>query len=165
MTLQTTVTASIRATQTNPIDVGTPIFSFDDTTKIALDDGTGANQAAKMWTDTRTIAASGTDSLDLAATLADAFGSVLTFATVKAIKVSAKSTNTNNVVVGGAGSNTFIGMFADPTDKINVKPGGVFLWCAPGTGATVTASTGDILLVANSAGGTSVDYTIEIIGT
>ena len=35
----------------------------------------------------------------------------------------------------------------------------------PTTGATVTASTGDILLVANSSSGSSVTYDIVIIGT
>ena len=36
--------------------------------------------------------------------------------------------------------------------------------CA-GTGVTVTAGTGDIIQVVNSAGGTSITYDIIVIGT
>lgn len=127
--------------------------------------GSATNQAQKVWVSQRTLTASSTENLDLAGVLTDSFGTTLTFATVKAIYVKAAAGNTNNVVVGGAGSNTFVGVFSDATDKIAVKPGGAFMWFAPGTGATVTAGTGDILLVANSAGSTSVTYDIAIIGT
>lgn len=77
----------------------------------------------------------------------------------------AAAANTNNVVVGGAASNGFINWVGDATDVINVRPGGVFMLVAPdSTAYAVTASTGDILKVANSSSGTSVTYTIVIIG-
>lgn len=164
MTLATTITASIKATQSGTPDLGTSIAALDKTVKILLADGVLANQATKVFADTRTLAASATENIDVNGVLFDSFNTAVTLTAVKALLIAAKSTNTNNVIVGGAASNGLLGIFNDPTDKIIVKPGGAFLWCAPATGATVTPATGDILLVANSAGGTAVDYDIIVIG-
>ena len=62
-------------------------------------------------------------------------------------------------------SEYFINWVGDPTDKISVRPGGAFILIAPdATGYAVTAATGDLLKIANSAGTTSVTYDIIIIG-
>lgn len=154
----------LSGTQTGTNDLTTPTETYALSTSVDYTSGTGTNQMTKVWQDTRTITASNTENLDLAGGLTDSFGNVLTFTAIKYIRVTALSTNTNNVVLGGAAANTFVGMFDDATDKIRVKPGGRFVWEAPGTGATVTAGTGDILLVANSGAGTSVVYDIVIGG-
>lgn len=146
-------------------DLGTPQIRFAQGALNRFTEGTTANKADKLFADTRTISASSTENLDLAGTLTDPFGASLTFVTVKAIYIKASTANTNNVCVGGAASNGFVGPFADATDKMCVKPGGVLLITAPATGWTVTASTGDILLVANSSSGTSVSYDVIIFGT
>lgn len=159
------LSAQLQGVYTGANDLGTVSFSFNKRGLNRLTEGTAANKADKLFADTRTLSASATENLDLAGTLTDPFGATLTFATVKAIYIQASSSNTNNVCVGGAGSNTFAGPFDDATDKVCVKPGGVLLITAPGTGWTVTASTGDILLVANSGSGTSVTYDVVIIGT
>jgi hypothetical protein len=125
--------------------------------------GTGAGQGDLVFSDTRTIAASGTDNLDLAGGVTDTFGSTVTFVDVKAIIVRASAANTNDVQIGGAGSNPFVGPMGG-TGVTTLKPGGFVCWVNPGAGWTVTPSTGDILKVANSAGGTSVDYDIIIVG-
>jgi hypothetical protein len=54
------------------------------------------------------------------------------------------------------GANTFVGPFNDATDASVLKPGDKAVFVSR-TGWTVTASTGDILKVANGAGG-SVNY-------
>lgn len=148
-------------------DLGSPTFNLNlaQQPQFSFASGTGDNQVNAIWSDTRSLSASGTENLDLAGSLTDAFGSTLTFLTVKGIQVCADSGNTNNVLVGGAASNTLLGVFDDATDILRVKPGGCLSWIAPKTGATVTASTGDILKVANSTSGSSVTYSIFIIGT
>jgi hypothetical protein len=74
-------------------------------------------------------------------------------------------TNTNNVLVGGAASNAWVGWVGDVTDVVKVKPGGTFVWIAPDVnGGAVTAATGDLLKVANSSSGTSITYDVIIIG-
>lgn len=130
-----------------------------------LADGTGNNQASKVWRSTRQLAASANESLDLAGVLTDALGAVITFATIKVILVFAKATNTNDVILGNAASNQFVGPFGAAAHTAAVRPGGAAAFFAPKTGWTVTAGTGDLLKVLNGGGSTVVDYDIVIAGT
>lgn len=166
MALTSNVSVSLTATQTTALDLGTATFAPALNAALALASGTGADQADKIWTDTRTLTASATEDLDLAGTLTDAFGATVTFVKVKAIVVSAAAANTNDVVVGGA-SATQLGIFSDASDKVPVKPGGFFVLAAPGAAGlcTVGAGSTDLLKVANSAGSTGVTYSIAVIGT
>jgi hypothetical protein len=159
------ISAGVNGTYTGTNDLGTPSFRLQTRALNRLTEGTTSNKADKLFSDTRTISASSSENLDMAGTLTDPFGVTLTFATVKAIYVKASSANTNNVCVGGAASNGFLGPFSDATDIACVKPGGVLLITAPATGWTVTATTGDLLKVANSSSGSSVSYDVVIIGT
>lgn len=144
--------------------IGTPTFSLNVENVLPLAPGAGAGKADRLYAGERTLAASATENLDLAGGLTDPLGAALTFVKVKAILVTASASNTNNVVVGGAGSNGFLGPFADATDKVVIPPGGAVLLTAPVAGWTVTPSTGDLLLVANSSSGTTVTYKVVIIG-
>lgn len=150
---------------TSPLDLSTPLDNMVKTIRHTFASGTGDDAADMMWHDQRTLTASASENLDLAGSLSNAFGSTQTFATVKAILVYAASGNTNNVNVSAEGTNGVPGIFLALGDGVAVKPDGLFVWLAPNTGATVTASTGDLLVVANSAGTTSVTFDIVIIGT
>jgi len=141
---------------------GTPSFRFNLGDLTQLSPGTGVGFADKLYYAQRTIAASSTENLDLAGALTDPLGATITCAKVKSLTFVAAAGNTNSVVVGGAGSNTFVGPFADATDKISIPPGGAITLTHPGAGWTVTASTGDILLVANSSSGSGVTYDVLI---
>jgi hypothetical protein len=165
MSLTTKLRAGITASQTSPLDLGTPAFSLSKIATLDLVSGTGVGAADRIFTDTRTIAASGTDDLDLAGSLVDAFGATLTFVRVKGILVVAAAANTNNVVVGGAASNQFLTWVGSASDKVNVRPGGMLLLAATdATAYAVTAATGDLLRIANSSSGTSVTYDVVIVG-
>lgn len=158
------------------VQLGAALTRVDDIGSTARDDllwnfakslanGTGANQADRVWRDQRTLAASANEDLDLAGALTDALGGSAVFARVKAIVVRASDANTNNVVVGGAASNQFVGPFGAGTHTVAVKPGGIFaVFAADATAWAVTAGTGDLLRIANSAGSTAVTYDIIIIG-
>lgn len=162
--LKLALVASITGSYGGPNDVAAPAQTFNVAQRLALAFGTAASQADQVFSDTRTIAASGSENLDLAGGLTDAFGATLTMVEVVAIFIYAHPANTNDVVVGGAASNTFVGPFGDATDKIAVKPGGLFLIAAPTNPAyAVTAGTGDLLKVANSGSGSSVDYDIIVV--
>lgn len=130
---------------------------------IALASGTGSGQANMMFADERALSSGANESLDLAGGLTDAFGTTITFTTVKAIIVESPSTNTVNVTLGAAASNQFVGPLGSATDTLSVRPGGVAVLVAPQTGWTVTAGTGDLLKVL--AGAAAVTYRITIIGT
>lgn len=164
-TLTANVSLAVAATLSDSLDIGSVTYPANYTYNMLLTDGTGANQAKQIWTDTRTLTASSTENLDLSGTLVNALGVTLVFTKIKAVIVVADSGNTNNVNVGGAASNTML-LFGDPTDIVPVRPGGMFALTAPdSTAYAVTAATGDILKVANSSSGTSVTYTIIVIGT
>lgn len=165
MPMTANLTAKLAGTLTGTPDLGSAGYSFALTKAIALSTGTGADQADLVWTDTRTIAASGTDDLDLAGSLTGMLGGTLTFARIRAIYVAAATANTNNVLIGAAASNQFVGPFGASTHTLAVKPGGVALLAnRDTTGWAVTAATADLLRIANSGSGTGVTYDIAIIG-
>lgn len=163
--LAANVNVSVAAVLASLLDVGQANYPLNYAPSYNFTDGVGANQAQKIFSDTRTIAISGTDDLDLAGVLVDAFGNVLSFTKVKAIIVQAAAANANDVVIGAAASNQVASIFGAVTHTIKVKPGGVFAIVAPDVnGYSVVAATGDLLRIANSGAGSSVDYTIVIIG-
>ena len=150
-------------TSTNPLSTAKDNMVFKKT--FAITDGVGINKAESIFRDQRTLTASSNEDLDLSGVLTDSFGAMITFTKIKAIVVSAASTNTNNVLVGGAATNGFINWVSDATDQIIVQPNGIFFLMNPtSAGYGVTPATGDLLRITNSAGGTSVVYDIIIIG-
>lgn len=166
MALTTSIRASITARQANTIDLGSSTASRVIDAAIALANGTGAGQADLLFADTRTLSASGTEDLDLAGALADAFGTAQVFARVKAIAVRAAAGNTNLVQVTRPASNGFP-LFMAAGDGIGLRPGELLLVACGDTdavGHAVTAATGDLLTITNSAGTTGVTYDIAVVG-
>lgn len=159
--LNTNVRASIAAVNKKTLDGRDVVDRMPDAADIILGIGTGYGKADIAFMDTRTLAASTTENIDLAGALVDAFGATIAAAKVKAILIENPEASLSNLTVGAAGSNTFVGPFNDATDAIVLKPGDRFV-AVSRTGWTVTAATGDILKVANGAGG-SANYNIEII--
>ena len=165
MALTSTITAKIAATQTAASDLGTSSFPLAYSESNSLANGTAASQADLLFSDTRTLSASGTEDLDLSGSLSDAFGNTLAFVKVKSILIVASSDNTNDVQVEPAAANGFLGPFAAVGDQLDIPPGGSIMLNAPVNGWTVTAGSGDLLTITNSAGTTSVEYDIVIVGT
>ncbi len=165
MPLTTSITCGMGGSLTSALDLGTVTFPFTSNANATLATGTGANQADLVFADQRTLAASATEDLDLAGVLISGAGAVLTFAKLKAIYIKAASANTNNVVVSRPASNG-VPLFSAAGDALAILPGGAFMWFAPGlAGVTVTAATGDLITLTNSAAGTSVTYDVIIVGT
>lgn len=167
MALDTTFTLNVLAALTKAADLSAVSrATLDFQRKIRLSTGTAAGQADKLWFDERTLIASATEDLDLAGVLLDEFGQAVTFARVKAIVVAAAAGNTNNVVVGAASATQWSTLLGT-TGTVAVRPGATFSVCvgeADAIGYTVTAGTGDLLKIANSAAGTPVTYQIVVLG-
>lgn len=154
----------ILSSLTNGLDLSTTLDQIAADWTINFGNGAGAGAASMVWSDTRTLAASGTEDLDLAGGLVSAFGATLTFTKLKALLVRASSANANNVQVTRPASNG-VPFFLAAGDGFAIKPGGVMALIDPSAGGvTVTASTGDLITVTNSSSGTGVDYDIVIIG-
>lgn len=167
MPLTTRISVTASAQQTATLDLGSGSVQLAKPYAVSLTDGTAAGQANRIFHDTRTLAASANEDLDLAAVLTDAFGASLTFARIKGLIVAASAANSNNVIVGGAASNQFASWLGAGTHTLTVRPGGVLCLmtgAADATGYAVTAGTGDLLRIANSGAGSTVTYDVILVG-
>jgi hypothetical protein len=133
-------------------------------------DGTVANKFDRLYMTERTIGASSNDDLDLSGVLTDIFGATITAVELVGIvlinkpKSDAASANLSNLTLGG-GTNPVVGFLGGTTPTVGpIKPGGCFVLMNPdATGlATITAGTGDILRIANGAGGSNT-YQIALL--
>jgi hypothetical protein len=165
MTLDnTSLSVNFAATLNNQLDFQLATAPITYAAALGMSTGTGASQADRIFADQRTIAASGTDDLDLAGVLVDALGATITMARIRALIVKAAAANTNNVVMG-VGTNPITTILGGTTPTLNIRPGGLLVLAAPdAVGYAVTAATADILRFANSGAGTGVTYDIVIIG-
>jgi|SRR5215471_17363809 len=161
MALTTSVTMNIQASQTSSLDLVTKRADLLKSIALALDTGTGLNQADVMFTDTRSTAA--TDSLDMnGGGLLDNIGNAWAPARIKAIIVVAAAANTGNVLFRRPASNG-VPFLTAAGDEIPIHPGGVcMIWAPSAAGYVVTAGTGDLIECAASAG--TVTYDIYIVG-
>ena len=165
MSVTALIDLNVRGTQFGTNDLGTPQMPFQLADRTEFSPGAGAGQANIVFADTRTIAASANDDLDLAGSLPGALGGTIGFALVRAIIIRAAAGNTNNVVVGGAPSNGFVGPFGAAAHTVAIRPGDELLITNRGPGWTVTPGTGDLLRVANGGAGSTVSYDIILIGS
>ncbi|MBY8826122.1 hypothetical protein [Sphingomonas colocasiae] len=164
--LSASLSVSLAGILANILDIGSANYPINFNPNVVFTDGAGAGQANKIFTDTRSLAASASEDLDLnGTTLIDAFGNAMAMTKLKALIVYAAPGNTNDVVVGGASSNGVFSMFGASTDTVKVKPGGFLVLAAPtAAGYAVTAATADLLKIANGSSGSGVTYTIVLIG-
>lgn len=163
MSVDLRVSATITGTYGTSGDLGSPKVDLSGKAIYDLVTGTATGQADLVFSDRRTLAASATENLDLAAALTDAFGASLTFVEVVALYIKAASGNTNDVIVGGHASAAFASFLGDATDTIKVRPGGALLLTCD-AGYAVTATTADMLKITNSGGTTGVTYDVIIVG-
>jgi hypothetical protein len=134
---------------------------------LLLSNGTGAQQANQVWSDRRTLGPSATENIDLAGALTNAFGVTLTFTRVKLLMIKADAANNvaNLVQVTRPAANGVPFMMA-ASDGFALAPGDWDIRASPGaTAIPVTAGTGDLITITNSAGTNSVTYDIVIVGT
>lgn len=166
MTLKSALAISATAQLSGTTDLASISSPLSFSRSVRLASGTGAGKADRLFSDRRTLAASATEDLDLSGALLDALGGPAQFVKVKGLIIAADRANTNKVVFGAASANAWATLL-NSTGTISLPPGASACFMAGATDATnwaVTAGTGDILKVANSAGGTPVNYDIVVIG-
>lgn len=165
MSLVSNISLAISATLSKVLDHGTNQFPGSLKSELVMASGVAANQADLIFSDKRTLAGSANEELDLSGALVDVFGDAVVFVKVKCIMVISAAANGGDIEVGGSGANGFDSWVGAAGDLVKVKPGGAFALFAPDlAGYAVTASTGDLLRIAN-ADASSADYDIVMIGT
>jgi hypothetical protein len=168
MPLNLTIETRLNGSYTGTADLGTPTFAFDQTQRKVLDSGVGANQADVLWSDERTVTTGATDSIDLAGALSGLLGGTVTFVRVKGIRIrnsnNAGTANTTNLTVQRPAANG-APLFVAASDAIAALPpdGEILISWPSAAGVVVTAGTGDLLEIVNSAGASAV-YRIEVWG-
>lgn len=132
---------------------------------LQFEEGNAAlGKADLLYHATRNLGASANESLDLAGSLTGPVGgAAIANAEVMAIIVKAAAANVNNVLVGPAAANGFLGPFSDASDRLKVEPGQVLVLTSL-NGWPVTGGTGDLLFVGNSGALSAVDYDIIVVG-
>lgn len=129
-----------------------------------ITNGTGAGNANMVFMDTRTITASSSEDIDLYGGLTDAYGTTINFTKIVGLIIAASSSNTNNVLVGGASATQFSNWTSNVNDVVVVRPGTTFMLMSnDATGYAVTSIL-DLLKIANSSSGSSVTYDLILIG-
>jgi len=168
MSLTGTIRDEMRLTNTGVSELGTISDSVVDSTNYpnwTVTDGTAASQADLVFRDTRTLALSSDEGLDLAGNLTDSYGNVLTFVNVKMLYISAAATNGGNIIVGGVYGDTWLGAFTNATDQITLPASAWLKWVNPIAGYPVTAGSADVLKIENDDGSATGTYDIVIVGT
>lgn len=158
----------------NPLDLSTPADriqigsgNFDSiVASIAKSSGTGSGQANEMWHDERTLTTTSTDSLDLAGGLTNGLGVTVTFTKIKLAIIAIDAPDgTKKLRVGPNNTaNAWQGWFGGVGANVYEE---VLDWVVHldfRTGWTVTAGTGDLLIINNPSAG-SVTYRILLVGT
>jgi hypothetical protein len=116
-------------------------------------EGTGDNQAQAPLTDTRTLAGSANEDLDLLALLPDVIAPAVTPTKLRLLALLADEANGNNIVFKPAASNGFVGPFGGTLPTFTLKPGGMFMFIEPlgagwpldGTHKSINVANSDIV--------------------
>lgn len=155
----------VEAVQSANLDGGVVPAPYKvDTGLIRLLNGIGYDQADLAFFDTRTLGGS-SETLDLVGGFADAFGTTVSPAKIKAVIIANRSQSLT-LGVKSAASNGWTGMSAGSTDAMSIRPAssqsyGYLVWWSP-QGTAITAGTGDSITITGTSGQV---YDILVIGT
>lgn len=159
------IAASLNIRQSDSADLGTPSFALAKNFPLDFPFGTGDGTCQQVFSDTRTLALSTAEDLDLSgSTLKDNLNHNLAFTKVMAIFLYAHTGNGSTIAIKPGASNGFNGPFGAATHKNQIPAGGWYMAVAPVAGWPVTASTGDLLNIGNDDSGAAATYDIIIIG-
>lgn len=110
-----------------------------------------------------TIADASIQSLDLSGGVADQFGVTMTFSKVYSIWIANLETGTGKII-GLGGDTNHVPFFSATNDVLKAGPKGCIHLSSVVDGYAVTASTGDIVKIANIAGGAAINVAVAIVG-
>lgn len=126
--------------------------------------GTGANQVNLLWHDKRTLADGANETIAIysGATEKNAFGDLLTMEAIKFLYIKNKSADATLKILGTAV--TAIPICSDPSDIIEIPPGGMFLWTCPTAAGIVTTTNENLKLEHDGTGSDTMDIEIVVMG-
>lgn len=156
MPLAAQVALSILAHETSSGDLSRTLRSTPVNHTLSLADGTGANQAQVVWSDTRTATTSN-DTLSRF-TLPDVRDGVAANVLVDTLKLLYIHNKSSSVSINASAA----GWTVLPSASHKIRPGGALLVTAPGADGYAPTGLGDSITI--STGGGTAEYDIVIIG-
>lgn len=162
-TLSLSVTGTLTPDTVNDLEVQQSSIAYNP--NFTINNGTGANQANTVYSDTRTLTAGSSETIDLnGGSLEDRVCDPINLTAVKFLIIRSHASSPGDLLVGPNSSNGFIAPFNAVGDRIRIKPGGLLVLVAPdATGYNVTSTT-DLLYIENGSGGGSAIYDIVFSG-
>lgn len=166
MALAGKITLAVALRETNAVDLGTAAYEPTLLYEWVLATGVGLGQADRVWVDAgRSLAASGTENLDLAGALVTAFGGTLTIVKIKGLFIKTADANPGTLALSRPATNGVV-LFSAASDAIVIPAGGFFGWaCKDNAAVAVTAATGDLLTVTAAATSGTYFYDVVVVGT
>lgn len=165
------IRVGVNVNESATVDNGTATFTLSDAIVRTFTNGTGSDQASKIYQDTVSLAGSGTSTIDLDSTLTCNIGTC-SFTRIYAIIIQrtdlyAASTQDENLTIGGDFILTkYLTAWVDDALTVSMGPAGAFVAIFPGpTGIAVTASTGDQLTIVNASSADTVAFKVYILGS
>jgi len=151
----------INLRQEKDYDLDTGLDPLIVNTGVNWSFGTGANQANLLWHNSRSTDDTGeTINVYDGGVEKTVFGTDLTMEALKLLYV--KNTHASLTLELFGGGSADIPICADPSDIVEIPPGGFFLWVCP-TAAGIDVTTNKNLKLASKAAGT-VTYDIVMLG-
>ena len=126
--------------------------------------GTSANSVQIIYADTTTLADGANTTLDLYASgsLVDIHSTALTMTALKFLYIKNNSSDATLKVFGGVSND--IGIIADTSDIVLIKPGGIFLWIDPSAAGLVITTNKNLKLEHDGTGSSSMDVDVIAMG-
>lgn len=153
--------ASVSFQNTKALDLDSVVDPLSASAGITWTFGTGANQANLLWHDSRSTDATG-ETIDIYAGGVEktAFGTLLTMEAIKLLYV--KNTHATLVLKVLGTATTAIGICSDPSDIIEIPPGGSLLWMCPTAAGIVTTTNKNLKFASKTAG--TITYDVVLLG-
>jgi len=126
--------------------------------------GTGANAVEIVYADTTTLADGANTTLDLYASgsLLDVFNRALTIEALKFLYIKNNSSDATLKVFGGVSND--IGIIADTSDIVEVKPGGTFLWTDPSAAGLDITTDKNLKIEHDGTGSSNMNVDVIAMG-
>lgn len=125
--------------------------------------GTNANQMNKWASRTVSLTNGEAVTYSLLGGISNAFGDALTFSRVNWISISAPSANANDITVGGASEDPFVGWIGGTAPTATVRPGGIVMAFSPdATGYPVATNSCQLRIL--NAGTNVVTFNLYVGG-
>ncbi len=163
MDLTAQILLQIAAVETSTADLSATVTTTNVSRSLSFATGTGPGQAQLVWSDSRTIAASGTDTLDLA-DLADDRGTVVLSA-VKAIYIRNTGAAALNLSGVGPPEDWEAGPVKTPSGSLlEIPAGGMYLATNASAAGWAVGSSPQLVTVINASTTAAASYDILLIG-